>query len=113
MTIQLPIDWFKVCPAKNTDPETSHLAAQMSDRASQRIQVLKYLESRGGEGATDYEIGRDLGILRTSAGKRRHELREIGLVEDAGFNRLTDTGSTAIVWKIKDERRLNANTNSE
>ncbi len=49
--------------------------------------------------ATDYEIAQAAGILRSSAGKRRQELVELGLVEYTSERRLTDTGSLAIVWR--------------
>lgn len=92
-----------VAPARQSDPDTSHVAANANQeiRGAQRIKVYEYLKAVGLHGATDYEIGVALSILRTSAGKRRKELLEMGHVEDSGERRQTDSGSTAIVWRIK------------
>lgn len=70
---------------------------------SQRLKVLMKLAEAGAVGATDYELGTSLGILRTSAGKRRKELLEDGLVTDTGERRITDTGSSAVVWALTPE----------
>ncbi|HXI23108.1 MAG TPA: hypothetical protein VNG71_04465 [Pyrinomonadaceae bacterium] len=90
-------------PARCTDPETAHeaAAANQLSRFTMRREVLLLLQSKGSKGATDWEISEELGILRTSAGKRRHELVALGLVENSGQRRETDTGSTAIVWRAK------------
>ena len=79
-------------PARNSDPETAHEAANANQeiRGRLKVAVFQYLVSRGSEGATDYEIGRDLNLIRTSAGKRRHELMMLGHVEDSGMRRKTD-----------------------
>jgi len=39
------------------------------------------------------------GLLRSSAGKRRQELTDLGLVEATDERRRTDTGSLAVVWR--------------
>ena len=90
-------------PARRTDPETAHeaAAANQPERFTMRRDVLLMLQRKGPRGATDWEISEELGILRTSAGKRRHELVALGLVENSGQRRETDTGSTAIVWRAK------------
>jgi len=92
-----------VAPARASDPETSIQAANANQeiRGAQRIKVYEFLKSVGPRGATDFEIGQALSILRTSAGKRRKELCELGHVEDSGMRRQTDTGSSGIVWRIK------------
>ena len=89
-----------VSPARHTDPETAHVAAGANEdvRGAQRVAVLAHYRERGITGSTDYETGEKLCILRTSAGKRRKELCEAGLIVDSGSRRPTDTGSTAIVW---------------
>lgn len=91
---------FPVAPARNTDPETAHKAASEKggERGKQRLDVLAHLRRVGERGSSDYQTGKALGILRTSAGKRRKELCEMNLVLDSGTRRPTDTGSTAIVW---------------
>lgn len=99
---QMAIKTQPVAPARASDPDTSQQAASGNReiRGAQRTKVFQYLESVGQTGATDYEIGADVGILRTSAGKRRKELCDLGYVEDSGTRRYTDSGSTAIVWRI-------------
>lgn len=94
-----------IAPARATDPATSHVAANANQeiRGAQRIEVYEHLKSAGAHGATDYEIGVALSILRTSAGKRRKELADLGHVEDSGERRQTDSGSTAIVWRVINE----------
>jgi len=92
-----------VSPVRSTDPSTAIEAANANQeiRGEQRKKVYDYLVSVGAKGATDYEIGAGLSILRTSAGKRRHELVSLGYVIDSGTRRQTDSNSTAIVWKVK------------
>jgi transcription initiation factor IIE alpha subunit len=85
--------------ARRDDHETSRLAAAAASRRSpsQRSQVWQTLLKLGE--ATDYEIAEHLGILRTSAAKRRQELTDAGLVEDTGRTRPTDTGTSAVIWR--------------
>lgn len=92
-----------IAPARSTDPETAHEAANANQeiRGEQRRRVYEYLKSCGPNGATDYEISVACGILRTSAGKRRKEIQDLGYVIDPGTRRQTDSNSSAIVWKIK------------
>lgn len=84
---------------RRTDPDTSRLAANAASSRSptQRTQVWQALLELGN--ATDYELSRHLSILRSSAAKRRQELTDVGLVEDTGLRRPTDTDSPAIVWR--------------
>lgn len=84
---------------RRTDHETSRLAATAASRRSpsQRSRVWQALLQL--QEATDYEIAEHLGILRSSAAKRRQELTDAGLVEDTGKTRPTDTGSPAVVWR--------------
>lgn len=93
----------RVSPSRRSDPATSQESAESNSevRGKQRIAVYGYLLGRGEEGATDYEIGQALGILRTSAGKRRKELQESGKVEKTDRRRFTDSLSSAIVWRAK------------
>jgi len=92
-----------VSPSRRSDPQTSVEAANANQeiRGEQRKKVFGYLLSVGANGATDYEIGSALNILRTSAGKRRHELVSLGYVVDSGTRRKTDGNVSAIVWRVK------------
>lgn len=85
---------------RGTDTEKAAARDVFPHSGSQRAAVLAYLGLAAGAGATDFEISEALGIQRTSAGKRRKELLEDGLVEPTTDRRTTDTGSTAIVWRI-------------
>ncbi len=102
-TLHIIHSW-RTCRARNDDPETAHEAARKEPtrRSEQREKVYRVLKGVGAKGATDYEVGTDLHILRTSAGKRRKELQEAGLVLDSGRRGETDTGSTAIIWVLKE-----------
>lgn len=93
----------RVSPARRSDPPTCEEAASKAPeiRGKQRVLVYEYLVSRGARGATDFEIGQALSILRTSAGKRRKELMDLGYVIDSGDKRATDTGARGIVWRVK------------
>lgn len=87
-------------PATDTEFEAS--ARVRPNSGATRMRVLTFLGAMGGIGATDYQIGQALQILRTSAGKRRKELQDDGYVVDSGTRRKTDTGCNAIVWRITD-----------
>jgi hypothetical protein len=92
---------------RRTDRDTARLAAVgvATRRDAQKLRVLQELAEAGDEGRTDYELGLVLQILRTSAGKRRKELLEHGLVRDSRRRRNTDTGTSAVVWELTDSGR--------
>lgn len=90
------------------DPITSKTAArrQLLNSGTNRHKVLVFLAARGELGATGYEIGASLRMLRTAADTRRKELAEMGLVAvKPNALRPTDTGSPAQVHVITDEGR--------
>ena len=84
-----------------TDPETSWLAAYKTPwlRAHDRWNVLLAHVARP-TGLTDFELGDIVGRQQTSAGKRRGELRDKGLIEATDLRRSAPSGSSAIVWRI-------------
>jgi len=86
--------------ARRTDPATSHAAAAdaQTNANTHRARVLAALREAGWNGLTDFELGDRLGLQQTSAGKRRGELRDAGLVVDSGRKRRAPSGSAAIVW---------------
>lgn len=84
--------------ARTTDPETSHQAAA-PDRTTDRACALTILRAHP-DGLTDHELAAEMGRIQTSAGKRRCELMRDGLVEWAGFTRLSPSGSPARVWRV-------------
>lgn len=87
--------------ARLTDPETSHMAAADAKRTAPtwRSRCLLALAEHP-DGLTDFELAEKVGSQQTSAGKRRHELVDAGLVEFAWLHRPSPTGSKARVWKI-------------
>lgn len=86
--------------ARRTDPDTSWAAAEDAsvNAATHRARVLAALRAHP-DGLTDFELGDLLGLQQTSVGKRRGELRDKGLVFNAGFKRPAPSGSMSIVWK--------------
>lgn len=116
-------DDIQVSSARRTDPETSHLAALDATPTAPTLRALALQELvRNGDGLTDFEladrltveltaqrIARDLPpprpVQQTSAGKRRGELRDDGLVEDAGIRRPAPSGSASIVWRATQKGR--------
>jgi hypothetical protein len=97
----MPIDTIinPIRLARTTDPDTSHKAAQNASRRgpSQRKRIWEALKRLGD--ATDYELSIEVGILRSSAAKRRQELQDLGHVQPTEHRRQTDTGSLAVVWR--------------
>jgi hypothetical protein len=87
---------------RSSDPETSWQAAfrDLHRRAGDRIRALEVHISRP-NGLTDFELGDLMGRQQTSAGKRRGELRDIGLIAaHPTLRRPAPSGSPAIVWVI-------------
>jgi hypothetical protein len=84
---------------RTTDHDTAHEAADHASKRgpSQRRRVWEALKTLGD--ATDYELSIAVGILRSSAAKRRQELVDLGYVVETPWRRKTDTGSNAVVWR--------------
>lgn len=83
-------------------PETSAAAAALnkSTRTNDRARALELLERSGEDGLTDYELATLMDRQQNSAGKRRHELVQLGLVEWAGFHRPAPSGAPCRVWRV-------------
>lgn len=69
-------------------------------REGQRMKVYEAFKKGPRSGMTDYEISEALGVLRGTVAKRRQELCHLGFVEATEWRRRTDSGSSAIVWKL-------------
>ena len=91
--------------ARRTDPETSHQAADRYPklRGSDRREALFAHAINWRSGLTDFELGDLIGRQQTSAGKRRGELRDMGLIASSEDRRPAPSGSPTIVWKITEE----------
>lgn len=111
MTDQMNLlDWQPAPGSRNTDPITSHMAAERAQLTAtpNRMMVLRHLIEGGP--MTDFELADACGIQQTSIGKRRGECRDAGLVEqlqDRGtaVSRKSPSGSPALVWQITDKGR--------
>ena len=93
---------FYIAPnVRNTDPDTSHAAAAEHKilRKGDRVMTL-IMHYYHPDGLTDYELGDLIGRQQNSAGKRRGELRDNGLIENSGHKRPAPSGSLVIVWQI-------------
>lgn len=95
---QLPFDGH-VGP-RDTDPETSWEAAfaNLGAKAVDRRSALRSLYAT--HSLTDFELGDEMNRVQSSAGKRRGELRDLGLAEWTGEHRPSPSGSPARVWRI-------------
>lgn len=88
----------------NTGSETSEAAAlsQAEHLAKMNAMVIAFIRSRGSHGATNYEIHAALGLLPQTASARRNGLAKLGLIQDTGTKRPTNTGRGAEVWILVD-----------
>lgn len=112
-------DLFSYQPpaARRTDPETSKQAGALN-RENDRRQAL-LIHATHPDGLTDFELAALMGRQQTSAGKRRGELRDLGLIHPltiAGekITRPAPSGAPARVWTItydgmQEANRLKAN----
>jgi hypothetical protein len=84
-----------------TDPDTSWRAAlrDLSRRRGDRVRALR-AHCAHPLGLTDFELADVMHRQQTSAGKRRGEIRDMGLIEDSTLRRRAPSGSPAIVWVV-------------
>lgn len=89
--------------ARVTDPITSHEAASLATLTAPtlRERCLHELRKAGTRGLTDFELAEKVGRQQTSAGKRRKELQDAGLVVATDKRRRTPSGASAIVWAAR------------
>jgi len=101
MSATVQPDLFTFVSARSSDPDTSHEAGRRTPslRAHDRRRVL-IAHATHPDGLTDFELAALVGRQQTSAGKRRGELRDVGLIEQTPLRRPAPSGSPAIVWRI-------------
>jgi len=95
------------CHARRSDPDTSQLAARMSQakRSSTAQEVLRILRAAHAKGLTDDELQVSLpDIHRGTVSKTRLALVRAGLAEATAKRRGTRTGARAIVWRAVGSR---------
>ncbi len=92
---QLTFDMVRI-----TDPDTSRAAAELAAQTAPtlRARCLDAIDAAGPGGMTDFELAAVVGRQQTSAGVRRKELVQMGLVVATSMRRPTPSGATAIVW---------------
>jgi hypothetical protein len=103
MTKEVQLSLLDIGPGvRNSDPDTSRKAANRHDvgRDTDRAKALLCHYDKRIDGLTDYELADLMGRQQNSAGKRRTELRDSGMVEDTGMRRPAPSGSPCIVWRI-------------
>lgn len=85
--------------ARNTDPSTSHEAADRVGefRADHQSRILAALV-RGELGAE--QIGSEVGLDAYAVRKRLAELKSLLMVETTGDTRRTSTGRSERVWRL-------------
>jgi hypothetical protein len=90
--------------ARLTDPGTSHEAAASTVQTSahQRRLVILALEAAGP--MTADEIDAYLRWRPTTAGRRLHELRQVGMIRTTGVTKPTRSGRRAEVWELVEAR---------
>ena len=87
------------------DRDTARAAGERVNLTDGQTKVLKALAGAGSRGLLDHDHERLNGLIPTSAGKRRLELCQAGLVIDSGHRRATSTGTAAIVWVLSEAGR--------
>lgn len=101
--------------ARNTDPITSHQAARAQTPAKVRSEHRLVLELLRWEPLTDFDLAERASqtlqrkVKSVSIGKRRGELRDLGLVADSGLKGRSDTGSAAIRWALSEAGQAELN----
>lgn len=87
--------------ARATDPDTSHEASAGAQRRRGHRLVLQLLADHGP--LSDFDLAQLSGFKQTSIGKRRGELRDLGLVERHDRNAVSDTGAPCIRWRLTNQ----------
>src|SRR4051812_39894110 len=94
-------DLFSLPAYRNSDPETSRQAAARCPaiRRADLLEVLR-IHAEHPAGLSDFQLADIMKRKQTSVGKRRGELRDMGLIVQTAERRPSDTGSPAICWRI-------------
>jgi hypothetical protein len=92
--------------ARNTDPDTSHMAAdEVSPHVRDlQLKVLAYAADRGLGGFIDPDMNEDFGVTSSTYRTRRSELVAKGMIEDTGERlAIGGAGRKPAVWRISDK----------
>lgn len=87
---------------RHDHPDTSREAARKftAQSGTARRRVFDALHAAGGDGMTDEELQRHLGMGGNTERPRRIELVDAGMVADSGRRRPTNSDSRGIVWTV-------------
>jgi predicted Rossmann fold nucleotide-binding protein DprA/Smf involved in DNA uptake len=85
-------------PARTTDPDTSHMAADALDFRNKHFKVILYVLDKpmGKDG-----IARLSGLTGAQVDRRLCEMAKVGLVELTGKKVLSDSGRQEREWRKK------------
>ncbi len=86
--------------ARNTDPDTSHAAASVTNSDRLRSRVFAALRKAGYHGMTDDELVDCIGTYKPTTVTSRGRLSRGGLVADSGIRRKSHRGCDQIVWVL-------------
>lgn len=104
--VHVPPEHLIAPNVRSTDHDTSRAAAAMQTPTKVRSEHRLVLELLRWEPLTDFDLAerasQALGrkVKSVSVGKRRGELRDMGLVADSGLRGKSDTGTKAIRWAL-------------
>ena len=86
-------------------PGPSEIAAVTIAPTAAKLRALVLAEfHRSGTGLTADEIAKTLNLSVLSVRPRVSELRRNGEIEQTGGRRKNDSGMTATVWRLRDQR---------
>lgn len=101
-TLAVPLSMFPTTPPSNGTATSQAAADSLSEQAltEQQRKVLGALWKARPGGLTDEEIQRITGMNPSSERPRRGELAMADWIEDSGTTRPTESGRSAVVWKV-------------
>jgi len=88
-------------PVGKNHPDTSYKAAEKMNYSvnTLRMRVFAFIQSKGDEGATAYDVFCHFGLDKNKTSPRISELKRHGFVCDSGERRKSDGCGSSIVWK--------------
>lgn len=100
-----PLALWPTTPPTNGTVTSQAAADSLSEQAltEQQRRVLNALWKARPGGLTDEEIQRITGLNPSSERPRRGELLAQGWIEDSGTTRPTESGRSAVVWRVSQQ----------
>lgn len=93
--------------ARRTDPDTAKAAGagQTPIKLTRGRELVLRALAANPDGLSDFDYLDVVGLIQTSAGKRRVELERAGLVELADWRAISPAGSPVRVYRLTDAGR--------